>query len=235
MRTEIRNVDYNQFVHLIGTAHFTKRSLLDAYHALEKLKPENLAIELDLKRFQALNGACSTCPKRFTCTRKCEFTAATEALGNVDANVWLIDMSEEEIRRRIRRLTVPSWTRLQFLNLPFVNNESYALHLWEEGFKDRVLRFYQQRLEALRRRAPHVWRVLIDERNTLMAARLAWIVSQQLEEKGNPTVLALVGAAHVEGMKELLSQPADLKDKFRRYCLTFTPPTLIRRIRVNCE
>jgi len=233
MQTEIYDVDYNDYVSLVGTAHFTKRSLYDAYQAVKRLQPTDLAIELDLKRFRILNAACWTCPRRGTCTTKCEFIGATEALGNVDANIWLIDMSEREIGQRIQRLTTPTW--IFRVSLPFFFQEDEMTRLWEQGFKDEVINTYRRRLERLRERAPAVWRVLIDERNTIMAARLAWIASEKLREDRNPNILTFVGAAHVEGIKELLSQPLTIKGKLQRLNLTFTPPTLIRRIGVNTD
>ncbi len=233
MKSQIYNVDYNDYISLVGTAHFTRRSLQDAYEAVTQLQPSDLAIELDLKRFKILNSACSTCPRKTTCTRKCEFIAATEAIGNVDTNIWLIDMSEPEIGQRIRRLIAPRWTWLSRVRIPFVPREDDVTRLWEQGFKDEVLNSYQRRLERLRRGAPHVWRVLIDERNTLMAVRLAWIASEKLREEKEPKMLALVGAAHVDGIKALLKEPTTIKENLRRLDLTFTPPTLIRRISIN--
>jgi len=233
MQTEIYNMDYNDYVSLVGTAHFTRRSLYDAYQTVERLKPSDLAIELDLKRFRILNSACWTCPRHGICTSKCEFIGATEALGNVDANIWLIDMSEREIGQRIQKLTTPTW--IFRVSHPFFHQEDEMTRLWEQGFKDEVINTYQRRLERLRRRAPEVWRVLIDERNTIMAARLAWIASEKLKEEEKPNILAFVGAAHVEGIKELLSKPVGIKENLKRLSLTFTPPTLIRRISVNTD
>lgn len=233
MQTEIYDVDYNDYVSLVGTAHFTKRSLYDAYQAVKRLQPTDLAIELDLKRFRILNAVCWMCLRRRTCTTKCEFIGATEALGNVDANIWLIDMSEREIGQRIRRLAAPTWIFL--VSLSFFFQEDEEIRLWEQGLKDEVINAYRRRLERLRERAPAVWRVLIDERNTVMAARLAWITSKQLMEDRKPNILALVGAAHVEGIKELLSNPFAIKENLQKLGLTFTPPTLIRRISVNAD
>ena len=71
MKTEIYNVDYNNYVSLVGTAHFTERSLRDAKRAVERLQPTDLAIELDMRRFRILNAACWTCPRHETCTTKC--------------------------------------------------------------------------------------------------------------------------------------------------------------------
>jgi len=231
MKGEIYDVDYTEFINLLGTAHFTRRSLHDAYEAITRLHPSDLAIELDMKRFRILNNACSVCPKRGACTAKCEFIGATDALGNVDANIWLIDMSEQEIRQRIQRLTTPTW--ICRVRIPFINKEDEETQLWEEGFKDEVLNAYQRRLENLRTHAPAVWHVLIDERNTLMAVRLAWITTKKLREEKKPNILALVGAAHVSGIKKLLKQPTIIKENLKKLGLTFTPPTLIRRISVK--
>lgn len=236
VKGEIYNVDYNDYVSFVGTAHFTRRSLQDAYEAVRQLRPSDLAVELDLRRFRILNSACSMCPRRATCTRKCEFIAATEAIGNVDTNIWLIDMSQHEIGQRIRRLrhlTTPTWTWLSRVRIPFVPREDEMTRLWEQGFKDEVLNSYHRRLERLHMKAPHIWRVLIDERNTLMAVRLAWIASEKLREDEEPKILALVGAAHVDGIKALLKEPTAIKESLRRLNLVFTPPTLIRRISIN--
>jgi pheromone shutdown protein TraB len=233
MQAEIYDVDYNDYVSLVGTAHFTKRSLYDAYQAVKRLQPTDLAIELDLKRFRILNAACWNCPRRGTCTTKCEFIGATEALGNVDANIWLIDMSEHEIGQRIRRLTTPTW--IFRVSPPFFHQEDEMTRLWEQGYKNEVVDTYRRRLERLRERAPAVWRVLIDERNTIMAARLAWVTSEKLKEDKKPNILTFVGAAHIEGIKELLSSPVTIKENLQKLGITFTPPTLIRRISVNAD
>jgi len=237
LQTEIRDLDYNEFVNLLGTAHFTKRSVREVYEAVERLKPTDLAIELDLQRFNVLNGACASCPKRSECDRKCEFVGATDALGNSDANIWLIDMSEYEIAIRIRSAAYPFSSNargyISYAYMPFYYNEEDEANLWERGFKEKVLDANQRRLELLRRRAPAVWRVLIDERNTLMATRLAWIISKSLDEGRKPKILAVVGAAHVDGIKELLANPLTIKENMHRLDLTFTPPTLIRRVKIN--
>ena len=186
MQTEIYNIDYTQFVHLLGTTHFSKRSLLDAYTTVDRLKPTDLAIELDMKRYQVLHSQCATCPRRMSCNRKCEFIGAVEALENRNASIWLIDMSRGEFRERLSRLQAGS---------------------------------------------SH-WRVLLHERDALMAARLTWIATRSLEKGETPCVLALVGAAHVKGVESLLSDPVVLKERLRRFELSFTPPLLMRRVMI---
>jgi len=187
MQTEIYNIDYTQFTYVLGTTHFSKRSLREAHSAVAQINPTDLAIELDMKRYQLLNNDCATCPNRESCTRKCEFIAAVDALQNRDTNIWLIDMS-----------------RSQF---------------W-------------QRMHAIPAGSSH-WRVLLHERDTLMAARLAWIATSSLEKGETPRILALVGAAHVKGIESLLQNPFHLREKLRRLELPFTPPVLIRRVMIS--
>jgi len=66
-----------------------------------------------------------------------------------------------------------------------------------------------------------------------MAVRLAWIATEKLNVNEEPSILALVGAAHVEGIKALLQNPITIKDSLQRLNITFTPPTLVRRISIN--
>jgi len=187
MQAEIYDIDYNQLVYVLGTTHFSQRSLYDAYRAVAQQKPTDLAIELDIKRYEILNDECVTCPQNKICTRKCEFIGAVEALENRDTNIWLIDMSKHEFIQRMH------------MSQPLYSH----------------------------------WRVLLDERDTLMAARLAWIATKSMKDGETPRVLALVGAAHVNGIKSLLRKPEAIKENLRWLRLSFTPPALIRRIGVH--
>ncbi len=234
MRAELLDVNYNNYINLLGTAHFTRRSLAEACEAVKKLKPTDLAVELDMQRFQFLNQQCASCPRRENCAGHCEFVGATDALGNVDANIWLIDMSEQEITERIQQLLPYHrlW-RFSFAGYPTWRSIDDEEQLWESGHKGEVLKLHAKRLELLRVRAPHVWRVLIDERNALMAARLAWIVTQRLNKDEETKVLALTGAAHVSGIWKLLGSPSQIREELQRLGLMFTVPRLIRRISVN--
>lgn len=229
---EIFNIDYNEYVDIVGTAHFTRRSINDAYKSIKSLNPKDVAIELDWRRFQHLNTACLNCPKSGSCKGLCEFTGAAEALGNVDANIWLIDMTEQEIRLRIRsRMTPFERSRMGFQVYRKVDED--PIWLWEKGFKDRVINNSKREIEASRKLFPSVWQVLIDERNALMAARLAWIASKNLNEGKNSKILAFVGAAHVEEIRNLLMNPILIKENLRKINLPFTEPTLIRRVAIQ--
>lgn len=231
---EILNIDYNKCVEIVGTAHFTRRSINDAYESIRSLKPQDVALELDWRRFQPLNTACVACPKKGSCKGICEFTGAAEALGNVNANIWLIDMTEGEIKRRIRSTMTPlERSRMGFHVNRMVDED--PIWLWEKGFKDRVISNSKKEIEGSRRLIPSVWRVLIDERNALMAARLAWIASGNLSESKNSRIITFVGAAHVEGIRKLLMNPILIKQQLESFNLSFTEPTLIRRVAIQMD
>ncbi len=229
---QIFDIDYNDRVDLVGTAHFTRRSINDAYQAIKSLKPHDVAFELDWRRFQSLNTACLNCPRSESCEGLCEFTGAAEALGNVDANLWLIDMTEKEMQRRVRNQITPFEKSHVGIRVQRRMNKN-PIWLWEQGFKEKVINNSKKELQALRRLLPSVYRVLIDERNALMAARLAWTISRRMEEENEPRILTFVGAAHVEGIQELLAKPSQIKEQLKKLNLSFSEPTLVRRVAVN--
>lgn len=229
---EIFDIDYSEHVDIIGTAHFTRRSISEAYEAVQTLNPQDVAIELDWRRFRLLSDTCLFCPRKDRCKGICEFTGAADAIGNVDANIWLIDMTEPEIRGRIRSRMTPFERANLGFRIPSAVLED-PVRLWERGFKGRVIENSKRRIDASRRVFPSVWRVLIDERDALMAARLAWITSQNLNEETPSKILALVGAAHVEGIERLLRNPLQIKTRLSSFNLRFTEPKLIRRVAVQ--
>ena len=229
---QIYDTDYNEYVDLIGTAHFTKRSLNDAYEAIKSWKPKDVALELDWRRFTQLNTACIHCPREQSCKGICEFIGATQALGNTNANIWLIDMTEHEIRYRMRQRMTPFERFRRRIPLRYFTDEN-PVQLWEQGFKEQVINNSKRQIETGRKYFPSVWGVLIDERNALMAARLASITSKALDAGKEPNILTFVGAAHVEGIKNLLHYPLQIRDYLRTFNLHYTDPTLIRRVAVK--
>jgi pheromone shutdown protein TraB len=66
-----------------------------------------------------------------------------------------------------------------------------------------------------------------------MAARMAWITSETLKTGKNPKILALGGAAYMKGIKSLLRNPKAIRENLQRLTIPFTPPTLVRRIKIK--
>lgn len=231
--TEIRDTDYGPHVEILGTAHFTQRSLREAARKVVEVSPRDLALELDRRRFDLLNNP-HTAGHFSPYHRKSEFTGASDALGNTDADIWLIDMEEPEIEARMQR----SMTKRQLRNLRklpwLLSGDPMERQLWERGLKNLVVEGSQKRMDALRKYAPAVWQVLIPARNALMAARLAWIVDRRLDQYvENPKVLAVLGAAHANGVEDLLSNPRKITEDLRKHGIEFTEPERLRRVKVG--
>ncbi len=99
-----------------------------------------------------MNRHCISCPRRENCFSNCEFVAASEALGNTNANIWLIDMSESDMKERMKKLMKPGIFTDQFY-VSGIREEN--LHrLWEQGFKNEVVRGFNEKLDEYRRVAP---------------------------------------------------------------------------------
>ncbi len=217
---------------LVGTAHFTGRSIADAVEAASSGMHSAVAIELDRARFDELNRSGYSVGILHRPAAEGEFVAATDAFGNRDGDLWLIDWSMDQIDHRLRMTLTPEelrrWLRIsRELN----HYELMGIQFWEAGMKKDALRYLNLTTEAMRGYSPSFHRVLIEERNLLMSARLIDIVRRFSDTE--PRVLVLVGMAHVDGVRELLNSPKKISEGFQRYGLNYSSPTRIRRARVN--
>jgi len=71
---------------------------------------------------------------------------------------------------------------------------------------------------------------MIDKRNALMAVRLTWIASKNLNEGKIPKILTFVRVVHVEGLKDLLRSPLHFRETMLLFNLSFAKPTLIWKV-----
>jgi pheromone shutdown protein TraB len=160
---------------------------------------------------------------------------ATDALWNQDADIWLMDMDEEEIAARLRYRAKPeeivAWRRIDAY---VAEHNAQGLRLWEEGLKQEALDYFNGGTELMRRTFPTLWQVLIHERNLLMASRLIFITEEYINMGiVEPRILAIVGAAHVPGMRRLLVDPLGALRLMEQSNLQFTPPVRIHKVRVS--
>ena len=216
----------------IGTAHFTGRSIYDAIQAASSGLHSGVAIELDRARFDGLNRMGYCVGPQLRARAEGEFVAATDAFGNRDGDIWLLDWSIEEIDRRVRMTLTPQelwrWESTLSDLFPY---EVKGARLWEAGMKEEALRYLNFTTRAMREYFPSLYRVLIVERNLLMAARLLEVESRLGDSRSR--VLVLMGMAHIDGVRELLREPERVSEGFDRYGLNYSSPIRIRRARVN--
>ena len=214
---------------VLGTAHFTRKSVTDAVMAASSGKYSSLALELDRQRFEALNVAPYRLPWGAKGEVEGEFVAASDALGNREGDVWLIDVSLGGIRSRVaENMTISELREWNYVSSRLRDYEIAGIRLWESGREHEAMRYLDMTTKAMERFAPSLYRTLIEERNLIMAARLLEVASTT-KGKG----LVLVGKAHAEGILELLSDTRSISEGFERFGIEYTPPLRIRRVAVN--
>jgi len=214
---------------VLGTAHFTRKSVTDAIAAASSGRYSSVSLELDKQRFDALDVASYRAPWGARGDVEGEFVAASDALGNRDADIWLIDLSLGRIQSRIaEHMTVSELRDWNYVSARLSGYENRGIRLWESGREEEAMRYLDVTTRAMERYAPTLFRALIEERNLVMAARLMEVASLS-RGKG----LVLVGKAHVEGILQLLSDTSLISEGFGRFGLTYAPPVRVRRVAVN--
>jgi len=214
---------------IVGTAHFTRRSVEDAAAFASSHEYSSIAIELDRKRYDELDISAYSVPSPYRPLVEGEFVAAAEAFGNREGDIWLIDMSLAEIRDRISaRLTPGEMRRWAWVSERLAPEEAAGVRFWEAGREEEAMRYLDLTTRAMREYAPTLYHVLIDERNLLMAARL-----REVAESTPSKTLVLVGKAHVMGISKLLQNPETISEGLEMNGLNYSPATRIRRARTS--
>ena len=215
---------------LVGTAHVSKKSIEEVKEIIENVKPQAVAVELCYKRFLALTQKK---PQEISVVdvikkgdvalvlfqmllsyfqRKIgeeygvkpgeEMLAAIEKAREIGADVLLID---RDIAITFKRF----WNSLSiFEKVKLVFHMLKGLFGDEEIDVDEMLKedILERLVKEFRDIAPSAAKVLIDERDAYMAARL--IEASERYEK----IVAVVGAGHKKGIEKYLKNPELLPD-----------------------
>lgn len=225
-------------LHILGTAHVSKRSADDARAVIASLKPNSVCVELDPLRHEALvdesrwkkldvfqvirerkvlyllaslvlSAYQRRIGEKLGVKPGAEMLAAIEAAGEEASQLVLAD-------RNIQATLKRTWANLSWWNkgrvvASMVGSYFAAGAISEdqiEALKDRDA--VSEMLEEFARAFPQVKQPLIDERD-------AYLISAVREAPG-PVVVAVVGAGHVNGMVERLH------DEVNRERLSEIPP-----------
>lgn len=201
---------------LIGTGHVFDIGQI-VHDAVIALHPQVVCVELDQGRLQALlarrRGEPLPPPKGFVHKKLQQFQegvagmygaeVGNEMLAGVDAGraigarVALIDNpAQNTLKRVVKEMT---WREKGHIMGQFVKG---IFKRGNKGDLEKELQAYQQNptlaLDKLGNEYPTVKRILIDERDAAMAARI-----EKLMHLGD--VVAILGDGHVEGMAAMLA------------------------------
>ncbi|MBT6040299.1 hypothetical protein HOH15_00055 [Candidatus Woesearchaeota archaeon] len=226
----------NVQIRLVGTSHIAKQSVNEVKENIAKFKPDVVAIELDKRRLHALlTKAESKTP--FMLIFKIGFvgwlfakigswgskklgntvgmdpgeemlTAVREAKKN-NIKIALIDQPIEiTLARFSRRITFKEKMRffkdlIKSIFFPKKVMREMGVDIKQMDLtKVPSATLIKGLVKVMKAKYPNAYSVLVDERNKVMAMNLMRLA------KKHDKILAIVGAGHLEGMKEDLARMA---------------------------
>ena len=213
---------------IIGSSHIAKQSLNEVKEAILTQKPDIVAIELDKSRAFALMNNVKRA-NNLTIIRSVGLkgflfsfigSIAQKKLGNLvgvepgsemktalvlsqknNLKVALIDQDIQITLRKFSRYV--TWKEKWFFVVDLVNallGRGTKLQFDLKKVPEDEL--ISKLMNELKGRYPNVHKVLVDDRNIIMAKRLYRLSN----DNPNKTILAIIGAGHKKEIKELLEK-----------------------------
>ena len=216
---------------LIGTAHVSKNSAEQVKQVIEAEKPDSVCIELDEQRYKSItegkkwketdifqiikdrkatlllmNLAISSFQKRmanqFGINPGQEMIQGIESAKEIDANLVLADRNIQTTFSRIWRgigLKGKAMLLAQVIASIFTKETISEEELEKMKSQDMI----DSMLQEFTNEFPKLKKPLIDERDQYLA--------QKIKEAPGDKVVAVLGAAHVPGIKEQIKQDHNLE------------------------
>jgi pheromone shutdown-related protein TraB len=224
---------------LVGTAHISQQSVDEVTKAIETFQPDVVAIELDERRYKSLtekeqwenlpvtkllrsNNAYFLLAQTFLASIQrrlgkehgvepgSEMIAAINEAKKHDKKIELVDRDIAiTLKRAWKKMGIREKFRVlwEFLKALVGFDDEAMEEIDLEEIMDQDL--ISNMLEEFGSIAPSVTTVLIHERDSYIAEKI-----KQLREEGH-TIVAVVGAGHLKGIKQRLTDPsfsADLSE-----------------------
>jgi pheromone shutdown-related protein TraB len=245
----VRQIEHEgRQITIIGTAHVSKRSEEEVREVIAALRPDTVCVELDKMRYEALvddsrwkkldlfqvirqgkvlfllaslflSSYQRRLGERLGVKPGAELVAAVESAEAVGATVILADR-DVQITLKRTWANISFWNKLKLFGGLLVGDDEdddgkvpkgdiTAAQIEALKDKDHLNELMKDFAEAL----PEVKVPLIDERDHFLMSKI--------QEAPGKTIVAVVGAGHVEGILAHLGQPVD------RDALSVVPPPSI--------
>ena len=216
---------------LIGTSHIAKQSLEDVKKVISEEKPDIVALELDRQRLNALMSKEK--PKKWNLynIRKVGLRGfifsligawVEKKLGEIvgvspgsemkvavrlaKKNKIRIALIDQDIGITLSRFSKAlSWREKWNFFVDLV--KAFVLRKKEVEFDLTTVpdeKIIRKMIEKVKERYPNIYRVLIEERNIIMAANLSKLMEQENDKK----IVAIVGAGHEKEIIKLIKKPS---------------------------
>lgn len=225
---------------LIGTAHISQDSANLVRQVIEAERPDCVCIELDQKRYEALakrkrwevldlkeiirtqqlatllvNMVLASYQKRLGDQLGVPpGTELLEAAKVAEAHQIPVALCDRDVRITMRRAWhSTSFFRKNYLLATLLASMFETTEVSEEGLRTmKESDVLSELLNELGTALPEIKQVLIDERDTYLA--------EKIKEAGGKRIVAVVGAGHVAGIKQALTE--DRRDQMA--AITTIPP-----------
>lgn len=216
---------------LIGTSHIAKQSLEDVKNVISEEKPDIVALELDRQRLNALMSKEK--PKKWNLynIRKVGLRGfifsligawVEKKLGEIvgvspgsemkvavrlaKKNKIRIALIDQDIGITLRRFSKAlSWREKWNFVVDLL--KAFVLRKKEVEFDLTTVpdeKIIRKMIDKVKERYPNIYRVLIEERNMIMAANLSKLMEQEKDKK----IVAIVGAGHEKEIIGLIKKPS---------------------------
>ncbi|MCJ7478830.1 MAG: TraB/GumN family protein [Candidatus Nanohaloarchaeota archaeon QJJ-7] len=229
------SIDGKEIV-LVGTAHVSEESAEEVNSVIEEEEPDTVAVELDQDRYESLrdekgweeknvaeaiedgNGALLFLNVILSIYQRklgedlevapgSDMLAAVQAAEGSGKEVSLIDRDISKTFRSARdSLSVWEKAKLstEFFASFFSSVDVEKEEIEELKEKDAITAL----VEELGEHYPGIKRAFLDERNAYMAERLRELEAEK--------IVAVVGAAHIEGIEKELEEPSKVAERRRK-------------------
>jgi pheromone shutdown-related protein TraB len=213
--------------YIIGTSHVSKQSVNDVKNSFEEFNPDIIALELDILRFQSLiakkqkrnlikeikhlgvkgvllNTIGAWIENKIG--QKVNMKPGAEmktAIGLARIHKKEIALIDQDIRITLKRLTKEVKIKeklrifLDLFRIPFAKKQMEKIDLTkvpEQEFIDDIIK-------KVKNRYPGIYKVLIKERNKIIAKNL----NKLKKDKKDKKILAIIGAGHKKEVEKLIS------------------------------
>ena len=221
-------MDYKNLT-IIGTSHIAKQSLEDVEKEIEGQKPDIIALELDRRRLYSLfekpnririydikrvgikgfifsligAWAEKKLGKMVGVAPGSEMKIAVRLAKKHGIRIALIDQDIEiTLKRFSKSLTwKEKWNFfVDVVKAIFVRKNVIEFDLTKVPSRKVIKKLVGQ----VKKRYPNIYKVLIEERNEVMAENLKKIMESHQDKK----ILAIVGAGHEDNILELVKKPS---------------------------
>ncbi|MBW3004267.1 TraB/GumN family protein [Candidatus Woesearchaeota archaeon] len=214
---------------IIGTSHIASQSIKEVEKEIAKLEPDIVALELDKKRLAALLSEKKPDKIRVKDIRRVGFKgwlfsvigawvekklgdqvgvspgsdmlAAFHAARKVHARIALIDQDIEVTLKRFSQEL--SWREKWNFFVDII--KGLVFRKTDIGFDLSTVptqATISKLIKQVRKRYPNIYKVLITERNEVMAANLAHLFLRYPDKK----IVAIIGAGHEKDIMKLVKQ-----------------------------